>query len=210
MAVRATPPLKPRKSPRQARSEATVEAIFDATIQVLLSSGARRMTTTSVAERAGVSVGTMYQYFPNKQALLYAVIDRYLKEVAVSVEEACERCHGQPTKIASQALVDAYLDAKLDQGDRARALYLASAEIEVLDLVENAFQRFQRATAKLFSSSPDASPETIDDATFAILTTLTGATRVLIEQNADERQALEFRRLMSLMCSTFLDAFASR
>ena len=53
--------LKPRKTPVQARSEATVAAIFAATIQVLLSDGERRLTTTRVAERAGVSVGTMYQ-----------------------------------------------------------------------------------------------------------------------------------------------------
>ena len=66
--------LKPRKTPVQARSEATVDAIFKATIQVLLSDGERRLTTTRVAERAGVSVGTMYQYFPHKQALLYAVV----------------------------------------------------------------------------------------------------------------------------------------
>lgn len=69
----ATPPrhLSPRKKPRQARSATTVETIFEATIQVLLSEGIHWLTTTRVAERAGVSVVTMYQYLPHKQALLY-------------------------------------------------------------------------------------------------------------------------------------------
>jgi AcrR family transcriptional regulator len=67
--------LEPRKTPVQARSTATVEAIFEATIQVLLEVGADLLTTTRVAERAGVSVGTLYQYFPNKDSLLFAVVE---------------------------------------------------------------------------------------------------------------------------------------
>ena len=65
MPVAPSDALKPRKTPRQARSAATVEAIFEATIQVLLVDGYAGLTTTRVAGRAGVSVGTMYQYFPH-------------------------------------------------------------------------------------------------------------------------------------------------
>jgi len=61
---------RPRKRPVQARSEATVAALFEASIQVLLAVGYRKLTTTRVAERAGVSVGTLYHYFPNRQALI--------------------------------------------------------------------------------------------------------------------------------------------
>src|SRR5579862_5736285 len=64
--------FEPRKTPIQARSAVTVEAISEATIQVLLSHGTERLTTTRIAERAGVSVGTLYQYYPNKQSLLFA------------------------------------------------------------------------------------------------------------------------------------------
>ena len=78
--------LKPRKSPVQARSVATVEAILEATIQVLLSMGKERLTTTRVAFRAGVSVGTLYQYFPNKQSLLFAVLADHFDRVATAVE----------------------------------------------------------------------------------------------------------------------------
>jgi AcrR family transcriptional regulator len=64
--------FEPRKTPVQARATVTVEAISEATIQVLLSQGVKRLTTTRVADRAGVSVGTRYQYFPNKKSLLFA------------------------------------------------------------------------------------------------------------------------------------------
>jgi AcrR family transcriptional regulator len=72
---------KPRKWPVQARSEVTVSALFEASIQVLLAAGYRKLTTTRVAERAGVSVGTLYRYFPNRQALIICVIERYLEEI---------------------------------------------------------------------------------------------------------------------------------
>ena len=73
--------LTPRKTPRQARALVTLDAIFEATLQVLIAEGPQRLTTTRVAQRAGVSVGTMYQYFPQKQALIYALNERYLVSI---------------------------------------------------------------------------------------------------------------------------------
>ena len=81
--------LEPRKSPVQARSVASVEAILDATIQVLLKIGKERLTTTRVALRAGVSVGTLYQYFPNKSALLQAALKRHMDEITEAIELVC-------------------------------------------------------------------------------------------------------------------------
>ena len=77
--------LEPRKSPVQARSAASVDAILEATIQVLLSVGKEQLTTTRVASRAGVSVGTLYQYFPNKSALLKASLRRHLNGVTEAI-----------------------------------------------------------------------------------------------------------------------------
>ena len=80
--------LEPRKTPVQARSAASVDAILEATVQVLLKVGKERLTTTRVAARAGVSVGTLYQYFPNKSALLQAALKRHMVEVGEAVEFA--------------------------------------------------------------------------------------------------------------------------
>jgi Bacterial regulatory proteins, tetR family len=95
--MRAQPraPLELRKRPIQTRSAVTVDAISEATIQVLLSVGPDQLTTTRVAERARVSVGTPYQYFPNKHSLLFSVLKQHLDHVADAVERACRRSHGE-------------------------------------------------------------------------------------------------------------------
>src|ERR1700745_3626876 len=88
--------FEPRKTPVQTRAAVTVEAISEATIQVLLSHGGDRLTTTRVAERAGVSVGTLYQYYPNKKSLLFAVLEDHLDKVSRAVEVACEEACRKP------------------------------------------------------------------------------------------------------------------
>jgi AcrR family transcriptional regulator len=102
--------FEPRKSPVQARSAASVDAILEATIQVVLSVGKERLTTTRVASRAGVSVGTLYQYFPNKSALLQAALKRHLNEVTEAVEQACREQEGNTLQNMATALITAFLN----------------------------------------------------------------------------------------------------
>ncbi|TFF14195.1 TetR/AcrR family transcriptional regulator [Pseudomonas sp. BCA14] len=71
MTTRQTPRISSRKQPQQARSTELVAAILQAAIQVLAKEGVTRFTTARVAEKAGVSVGSVYQYFPNKAAILF-------------------------------------------------------------------------------------------------------------------------------------------
>ncbi len=71
MANHPTPRISSRKQPKQARSEQLVSDILTAAAQVLARDGAHRFTTARVAEKAGVSVGSLYQYFPNKDAILF-------------------------------------------------------------------------------------------------------------------------------------------
>jgi len=73
-----TDQIQPRKKPRQARARATWEAVLEAAAQVLREAGPEALTTNRVAERAGVSVGSLYQYFPSKQAI-YAELSRKLR-----------------------------------------------------------------------------------------------------------------------------------
>lgn len=71
MTDRRNAPISLRKRPQQARSADLVAALLEAAVQVLAKEGAQRFTTARVAEKAGVSVGSIYQYFPNKAAILF-------------------------------------------------------------------------------------------------------------------------------------------
>ncbi|HWK52418.1 MAG TPA: helix-turn-helix domain-containing protein, partial [Steroidobacter sp.] len=71
MASRRKTPISSRKKPQQARSSQLVAALLQAAVQVLEKEGAHRFTTARVAEKAGVSIGSVYQYFPNKASILF-------------------------------------------------------------------------------------------------------------------------------------------
>jgi AcrR family transcriptional regulator len=83
--------LSPRKSPRQSRSANTVNVILDATARILVERGYSATSTNAVAERAGVSVGSLYQYFPNKDALVAALHARHIEQMKMVMERALER-----------------------------------------------------------------------------------------------------------------------
>ena len=71
MVKKATPSISSRKSPSQSRSTQLVSDVLEAAIQILAQEGAQAFTTARIAEKAGVSVGSLYQYFPNKAAILF-------------------------------------------------------------------------------------------------------------------------------------------
>lgn len=79
------PHVNPRKLASQARSRATVDALVDATARILVREGFDKASTNHVAEVAGVSVGSLYQYFPGKEALVAAVIERHNREIMLVV-----------------------------------------------------------------------------------------------------------------------------
>ena len=93
-----------RKAPRQARARATIEAILDATARILGERGWAKLTTNAVAEVAGVSIGSLYQYFPNKAALIEAVRHRHLEDVLAVLQAAADETRAHGDRIA--ALVD--------------------------------------------------------------------------------------------------------
>src|SRR5215510_10266902 len=74
------PLTNPRKEASQERSRATVDALIEATARILVREGFDSASTNRIAEKAGVSVGSLYQYFPGKEALIAAVIDRHHQE----------------------------------------------------------------------------------------------------------------------------------
>ncbi|WP_158813016.1 TetR/AcrR family transcriptional regulator [Methylocapsa sp. S129] len=206
MASTAQVRLTARKTPRQARATATLEAILEATIQVLVAVGPARLTTTRVAARAGASVGTMYQYFPNKQALLYAVTERYFDIVAASVEQVCREQHGARVGQMAEALVEAYWRAKIVRCKVTRALYLVAAEVDTTPLVEAFSKRVELATSTMFASAPDAKFADLTIVNLTLLTSLFGTVRSLFDRSLPKPWACGVQQQLIFMCRSYLEA----
>jgi AcrR family transcriptional regulator len=100
-----------RRQPRQERAKQTVEAVLDAVARVVKRDGIDELTTNRIAQLAGVSIGSLYQYFPDKRAILLAVRDRHVEQMARLVERALVA--GAEASLATRVrgLLDAIIDA---------------------------------------------------------------------------------------------------
>ncbi|OPB00392.1 hypothetical protein BFW87_01470 [Pseudomonas fluorescens] len=198
--------LTPRKTPLQARATVTVEAILEATTQVLLVLGPIRLTTTAVAERAGVSIGTMYQYFPNKEALLYTVTERHLNAMAERLRFACAEQHGATVGNMAEALVVAYWQAKTAQCYLTRAVYLVAEDVKTGALIEHFYQHVESMTTAMFSTAVDADYADLTAVNFTLLTSLFGSVRALFDRSITGTWAAGVQQQLICMSRAYMEA----
>jgi AcrR family transcriptional regulator len=198
--------LQPRKTPRQARSAVTVEAIYTATIQVLLADGVSRLTTTRVAERAGVSVGSMYQYYPHKQALLFAVVERQLEMITGAMLSAAEGLMGSGIDAVGEGLAVAWLDAKTADIVASRAIYGIAAEFDLGEVMQRALLQMVTAIEELLAAAPDVRFSDPASAAFMLAAMLGGSVRVVMETEASVENLVRLRRELPRACRAYLRA----
>ena len=197
MTAIAQSPLKPRKLPVQARSETTVLAIHEASIQVLLSAGYRKLTTTRIAERAGVSVGTLYQYFPNRQALIRAVLERYLMEMSASIDADCQALRGRSLDEIATGMVDAMIAAKWRRLEVSRAMHEPLVEVGGAELVRAAAARGASLIAELLRSCPEIGGVDVEPlAVFLVMACTSMLQAAFIEYAADKETVRAHMRAM--------------
>jgi AcrR family transcriptional regulator len=198
--------FEPRKTPLQARSAVTVGAISEATIQVLLSHGTERLTTTRVAERAGVSVGTLYQYYPNKQSLLFAVLESHLNNVAKKVEAACAKASHKPLAEMIKEMVEAFVNAKMERADISVALYRVSADVGGPALIKRVSQRSRKAVEAMLATASDIESPLDKFAVNIMLSAMAGAMRSLLEAGPTPATVRKAREQLVLLCQSYMSA----
>ena len=111
-----------RRQPQQSRSQVTVEAILDSVSRVVREQGAKAVTTNRIAETAGVSIGTLYQYFSNKQDIFNALHQRQFRQLAEHVEDALVVSDGSSLNDLLVGLVDVVIEERLKDPDMHRFL----------------------------------------------------------------------------------------
>jgi AcrR family transcriptional regulator len=116
-----SPRISSRKQPRQARSTELVAAILEAAVQVLAKEGAQRFTTARVAEKAGVSVGSVYQYFPNKAAILFRLQSDEWRQTTGMLRGILEDLDRPPLE-RLRALVHAFVHSECEEAQMRTAL----------------------------------------------------------------------------------------
>ena len=147
MTSRSTPRISSRKQPRQARSTALVTAILEAAIQVLAEEGAPRFTTARVAERAGVSVGSVYQYFPNKASILFQLQLEEWQRTSALMREILQDARYPPLQ-RMRTLVLAFVRSECEEAamrtalDDAAPLYRDAPVMAAKAAGEGIFQAF--------------------------------------------------------------------
>ena len=199
-------PLNRRRMPRQGRSLVTVAAIFEATIQVLLTEGPIRLNTTRVAERAGVSVGTLYQYFPNKQSLLLALLERHLTSLTSIVEKACHENLNTGSDNIATVVVDAYLEAIMAHAEVSPALYYIAVDLDAGRLLDKAVQKSVQAIEKLLVSASVGNFSETYVIALTMAAVLFGAVPAFCTRVMPPSAGVEAKRQLELMFRVYLSA----
>ena len=206
MAQSSATTLNPRKTPVQERSAASVDAILEATVQVLIEVGKERLTTTRVAQRAGVSVGTLYQYFPNKSALLQAALRRHFDGVLEAVERVCQERAGKTPEEMASALIHAFLAAKRKDGKTSVALYAVSADVEGAKLAKAMEARANKAIVAMLATSSEPLSKDPQVVASILQASMSGVSRRLLEAGAREKDFRELGEELVVFARSYLRA----
>ncbi|MCB9678709.1 MAG: TetR/AcrR family transcriptional regulator [Alphaproteobacteria bacterium] len=185
MANRDIEALKERKKPTQERSRALVDAVLEAAARIVVAEGLDALTVPALCDVAGVSPGSFYQYFPHKEAVLYALLRRHAEDVTARMLEVLARAPSTPTPALVAAAVDAFLAAhRVDPALHALLGRVVASEAGP-GLEDDLLQRFELGLVALMRARPaelrDRDPEVL---AFLVIRTLEGVVHAAARDRA--------------------------
>lgn len=197
--------FQPRKQPVQARSTVTVDAILEATVRVLAGSKNADFTTKQVAEVAGVSVGSLYQYFPNKQALVSELIRRKLVRL---VEVAGVACDNAPEDLRDslEYVLAAIIAEKQRTIGLSETLKMQSSTMDFQDLVKVHTSDIQEIIAGLITTRIKRPLTTAENSRLTIaIDAIEGAMSRLVKSEPAKLQEAGMRETFTRLFLATLD-----
>jgi AcrR family transcriptional regulator len=210
MTARRRPQIASRKQPRQARSNDLVAAVLEAALQVLATEGAHRFTTTRVAEKAGVSVGSLYQYFPNKAAILFRLqSDEWNRTTAMLcaiIDDA-----GRPPLDRLRSMVHAFVRSECEEAAMRVALNDAAPLYRDAPEASDARAAGAAAIAAFMRETlPRASPATRALAADLLMDTFTAVGKQFSERPRSPDEIAAYADALADMLCAWLERLAAR
>ena len=196
-----------RKTPKQARAQVTVDAILTATAELLVELGYERTTTNAIARRAGVSIGSLYQYFPNKEALFTALCEQHMNEMTDLLIGEIASLRGRPLDEAIRPLVKALLRAHAVAPALHRVFIEQVPRINGLERVQQVDRMLVEVMSAELAKRPEKlRPRDLEMAVFILVHSVQAVTHAAILERpdaladdalADEITALVLRYLLA-------------
>lgn len=186
--------VSPRKMPKQQRSKATVAAIIEATTQLLVEEGFHHLSTNRIAEVAGVSVGSLYQYFPNKEAVVSAVVDEFAdRQFEILATELADFDLDADIDTAVFGLIRSMLEAKKQEPELSKVLFEELPPVGQTDVLKDWTQRaVEIVKVTLAMRADEIRPVNLDLAAFVLVTACHGIVHTTV---VDRPQLLESNEL---------------
>jgi AcrR family transcriptional regulator len=210
VAQRVSPSISSRKEPRQARANDLVAAVLQAAAQVLAEEGAARFTTARVAEKAGVSVGSLYQYFPNKAAILFRLQSDEWRQTTELLRRILEDRSRSPAE-RLRALVQAFVRSECAEAGMRVALNDAAPLYRDAPEARAHRQRSQEKLAAFVAEvAPDAAPEVRARAADMIRTCLSAMGKQVSEDGRSPEEVDAAADAMADMLTAYLERLIHR
>lgn len=196
--------VKPRKLPTQARARATYDAILEATAQVLAGEGIDSLNTNRVAEVAGVSIGSLYQYFPNKDSMMQALIDSYADKFIQHLQGYLGQLSAAPASGAVRSYVKAMLGLPRENPDLHRAFVLVVFKLGHASIRALEEQLMFVVRSYLETQRHRIIPQDLDLATFILVTTVESVTNIALLKHPEYISSEAFEIELSNIITRYL------
>ncbi len=204
MEIEEQPIVQMRKSPTQERAIRTIGEILDAAAQILQKDGERGLTTNKVADRAGFSIGTLYQYFPNKDAIIVGIADRERRNIEAQIREAFSaKAFGSAPEVIRE-IVRILVRAFSGRRRARRFIILALLRSGHFDAVQKSGQLLIEMIVRE-AGRPDSGLRLLSPARAYVLTrAIQGAIRSAVLEESPLLETQEFEDELVLLAKSYL------
>lgn len=157
-----------------------------------------------------MSIGTLYQYFPNKSALLRAALKRHMDEVAQAVERVCHEQKEHSLDQMATALITAFLEAKMRDAKTSVALYAVSSDIDGAKMARDMGIKFNEAIVRMLNSAREQLTTDPQLVASTLQGVMSGVSRRLLESADPENQFHTLRQELVFLACAYLNACSTR